>query len=62
MNVLYNSADNTMQVQGEAIIRNNLIMYAQSKSMNSLETIVPDLASKWEWKDAHPTGPWRTCA
>ncbi len=34
-------------------VMNNLIMYDQSKSMNSLETIVPDLASKWEWKDDH---------
>ena len=32
-------------------VMNNLIMYDQSKSMNSLEVIVPDLATKWEWKD-----------
>ena len=30
---------------------NNLIMYDQHKPVNSLETIVPDLATKWEWKD-----------
>jgi peptide/nickel transport system substrate-binding protein len=30
---------------------NNLIMYDQLKPTNSLDTIVPDLATKWEWKD-----------
>jgi len=34
-------------------VMNNLVMYDQLKSVNSLDTIVPDLASKWEWKDNH---------
>ncbi len=28
---------------------NNLIMYDQTKKLNSLETIVPDLAESWQW-------------
>ena len=28
---------------------NNLIMYDQSKPTNSIDTIVPDLATKWSW-------------
>jgi len=34
-------------------VMNNLVMYDQLKSVNSLDTIVPDLATKWEWKDNH---------
>lgn len=30
---------------------NNLIMYDQHKPTNSLDTIVPDLATSWEWKN-----------
>ena len=30
---------------------NNLIMYDQHKPTNSLDTIIPDLATKWEWKN-----------
>ena len=30
---------------------NNLVMYDQHKPRNSLETIVPDLATSWAWKD-----------
>ena len=30
---------------------NNLIMYDQHKPQNSLETIVPDLATEWTWSD-----------
>jgi len=34
-------------------VMNNLVMYDQLKPVNSLDTIVPDLATKWEWKDNH---------
>lgn len=30
-------------------VYNNLIMYDQSKATNSLDTIVPDLATEWSW-------------
>lgn len=30
-------------------VMNNLVMYDQSKARNSLETIVPDLATSWSW-------------
>ena len=30
---------------------NNLIMYDQAIAVESLDTIVPDLASKWAWND-----------
>jgi peptide/nickel transport system substrate-binding protein len=30
---------------------NNLVMYDQHKAQNSLETIVPDLATSWTWSD-----------
>ncbi len=30
-------------------VMNNLIMYDQSKPINSLDTIVPDLAESWSW-------------
>jgi peptide/nickel transport system substrate-binding protein len=30
---------------------NNLVMFDQGKPTNSFETIVPDLATSWEWKD-----------
>src|SRR6267378_3886832 len=32
---------------------NNLVMFDQHAPKNSLETIVPDLATKWEWKDGN---------
>ncbi len=32
-------------------VMNNLIMYDQAEPVNSLDVIVPDLATKWEWKD-----------
>ena len=32
-------------------VMNNLIMYDQSKPVNSLDTIVPDLAESWSWSD-----------
>ena len=34
-------------------VMNNLVMYDQLKSVNSLDTIVPDLASKWTWNKDH---------
>ena len=30
---------------------NNLVMYDQHKPQNSLDTIVPDLATSWSWND-----------
>src|SRR5215471_17811396 len=30
---------------------NNLVMYDQHVKQNSLETIVPDLATRWAWND-----------
>jgi peptide/nickel transport system substrate-binding protein len=30
---------------------NNLVMFDQHTPKNSLETVVPDLATKWDWKD-----------
>ena len=30
---------------------NNLVMYDQSIAINSLDTIVPDLATEWSWDD-----------
>jgi ABC-type transport system substrate-binding protein len=30
---------------------NNLVMFDQHAPKNSLETVVPDLATKWDWKD-----------
>jgi peptide/nickel transport system substrate-binding protein len=32
-------------------VMNNLIMYDQAKATNSLDTIVPDLATSWSWSD-----------
>jgi peptide/nickel transport system substrate-binding protein len=32
-------------------IYNNLVLYDQTKPVNSLETIVPDLAESWSWND-----------
>src|SRR3981081_2936551 len=29
---------------------NNLVMFDQHAPKNSLETVVPDLATKWDWK------------
>src|SRR5215471_10605898 len=30
---------------------NNLVMYDQHVAQNSLESIIPDLATKWEWSE-----------
>src|SRR6185437_10507843 len=32
-------------------IFNNLVMYKQDVALNSLDSIVPDLATKWEWSE-----------
>ena len=32
---------------------NNLVVYDQHKPQNSMETIVPDLATSWTWNDTH---------
>src|SRR5215204_6792039 len=32
---------------------NNLVMYDQHVAKNSFESIVPDLATKWDWKDGN---------
>src|SRR5687767_6925304 len=31
---------------------NNLVLFDQAKPLNSLETIVPDLASSWSWDES----------
>ena len=36
-------------VQPFMAVFNNLVVYDQSKNLNSLETIVPDLADSWVW-------------
>jgi len=36
-------------------VYNNLVMFDQHVAKNSLESIVPDLATKWEWKDGGKT-------
>lgn len=38
-------------VQPYMSVFNNLVMYDQSKAKNSLDTIVPDLATSWAWSD-----------
>jgi peptide/nickel transport system substrate-binding protein len=30
---------------------NNLVMYKQDEPQNSLDTIVPDLATEWSWSE-----------
>ena len=32
-------------------VMNNLVIYDQHVAQNSLESIVPDLATKWEWSE-----------
>ncbi|MGE3279630.1 MAG: ABC transporter substrate-binding protein [Alphaproteobacteria bacterium] len=32
-------------------VMNNLVMYDQNKPQNSLDTIVPDLATEWSWSE-----------
>ena len=32
-------------------VYNNLVMFDQHVPKNSLQSIVPDLATKWEWKE-----------
>src|SRR3954447_18267448 len=39
-----NSAQNPMMA-----VFNNLVMFKQSEPQNRLDTIVPDLATKWSW-------------
>src|SRR5215207_2578288 len=36
-------------------VYNNLVMFDQHVPKNSLDSIVPDLATKWEWKDGGKT-------
>ena len=36
-------------VQPFMAVFNNLVVYDQSKNLNSFETIVPDLADSWAW-------------
>ena len=40
---------------------NNLVMFDQNVAKNSLELIVPDLATKWEWR-ATATSSSSPCA
>ena len=32
-------------------VMNNLVMYDQHTALNSLQSVVPDLATKWEWSE-----------
>jgi peptide/nickel transport system substrate-binding protein len=32
-------------------VSNNLVMYKQDEAQNSLQSIVPDLATDWSWSD-----------
>ena len=32
---------------------NNLVMFDQQVAKNSLESVVPDLATRWDWKDGN---------
>ena len=36
-------------------VYNNLVMFDQHVPKNSLQSIVPDLATSWEWKDGGTT-------
>lgn len=39
-------------IQPFMAVFNNLVLFDQNKPLNSLETIVPDLASSWAWDDS----------
>src|SRR4029079_2432322 len=39
-------------IQPFMAIFNNLVLFDQNKPLNSLETIVPDLASSWAWDES----------
>jgi ABC-type transport system substrate-binding protein len=39
-------------IQPFMAVFNNLVLFDQSKPLNSLETIVPDLASSWAWDES----------
>src|SRR5882724_10277555 len=32
---------------------NNLVLFDQSKPLNSLETVVPELGESWAWDETH---------
>src|SRR6185503_540543 len=34
-------------------VYNNLVLFDQHVAKNSLQSIVPELATKWEWQDGH---------
>ena len=36
-------------------VYNNLVLFDQHVPKNSLQSIVPELATKWEWKDGNKT-------
>ena len=36
-------------------VYNNLVMFDQHVAKNSLQSIIPDLATKWEWKNGYKT-------
>jgi peptide/nickel transport system substrate-binding protein len=40
---------------------NNLVLFDQTKPLNSIDTIVPDLAESWAW-DASRTSSPSSCA
>src|SRR3546814_17239197 len=39
-------------VQPMMNVMNNLVIFDQLKPINSLDTIVPDLAERWSWSEA----------
>src|ERR1700750_3097042 len=36
-------------------VYNNLVMFDQHVARSSLKTVIPDLATKWEWQDDRQT-------
>ena len=43
-------------------VMNNLVMYDQNKPQNSLDTIVPDLATSWNWSKEQARRSHSSCA
>src|SRR6202163_2871867 len=49
MSILEESTRATLQpMMG---VFNNLVMYKQGVAKSSLDTVIPDLATKWEWSE-----------
>ena len=45
-------------IQPFMAVFNNLVLFDQNKPLNSLETIVPDLAASWAWDDGRWSASW----